>query len=114
MLYTTACTNLATMPKQTLLAMFYDTPTGDFLNKIPYNSWDVLSFNPTKLEVCVRITRTIDSENINDNIAALRTQLAGTTDPQERRTLEQSIRTLLTKLDNPPQFTITLTLPQIT
>jgi hypothetical protein len=114
MLYTTACTNLATMPKQTLLAMFYNTPTGDFLNKIPYDNWSVLSFNPTKFEVCIQIIRTIDSDTINDNIAALRIQLAGTTDPQERQTLEQSIRTLLTKLDNPQQFTITLTLPQIT
>jgi hypothetical protein len=105
-----ACQNLARMPKDTLLALMHDSPAGDFLEKIPYASWEILSFNPSKYEVCVQITSTNITAKINDEITSLRIELASAPDDITRRSLEQSIRTLLTKLNNIEKITISLDL----
>lgn len=111
MLYSTACTNLQRMPKRTLLAILGDGSEGAFLKTIPFASWQILSYNPAKKEVCVRVYTNLNAENIQANIDALRIELLAETDSAARSALEGAIRALLTKLQYYPQVTMSFTLP---
>jgi len=111
MLKTTACNNVQRLSQSTLLAMLVDNTQLAFLESMPLSSWEIISFNPAKLEVCIKIPRAFDQDQLEDDLTALRIELAGETNPAKKLILENAIRTLLVKLDNPPQTTISITLP---
>ena len=106
-----ACLNVQRLSQATLLGMTEDTDAGDFLNSMPLSRWEVLSFNPKKLEACIKINSNFDASAIQSDIDTLRIELAVETDPAKRLALDSAIRSLLTKLANAPSITISVILP---
>ena len=104
------CLNVQRMSQTTLLGFLGDSQEGQFLQKIPLSSWEVISFNPKKYEVCIRIYQNFNAQTIEDNITALRIQLSSATDLATRLSLENAIRAQQTKLANRPQITATYSL----
>jgi hypothetical protein len=108
------CLNVQRMSQATLLGFLGDSQEGKFLQKIPLSSWEVISFNPRKYEVCIRIYPNFNQQEIEDSIASLRVQLSLATDLETRLSLENAIRAQQTKLANRPQITATYSLSSYT
>ncbi|MCK9458637.1 MAG: hypothetical protein M0R80_03275 [Proteobacteria bacterium] len=105
-----ACSKVKNLSQQTLLGMTANTPTGNFLNKIPLSQWEVFSFDPKRYEACVKVYRVFNQAEIQAYVDNLRTELAITTDLTTKLALQQVILEREKQLNNPPFNMITVPL----
>ena len=105
-----ACSKVHNLSQQTLLGMTANTPTGNFLNKIPLSQWEIFSFNPKKYEACVKVYQIFNQAGIQMYVDNLRAQMAVTTDPATKLTLQSVILERERQLNNPPFNLITVPL----